>query len=93
MPELTFEAIDARVREYMQASLNKGLELARFMPGDTVDTNAEVVGLRDDIKRLRDQLASPDLRSRCRQHRPQPPRASALRRPRFRRSTPFTPRE
>ena len=58
MPDTTFEVIDARVREYMQASLNKGLELARFMPGDTVDSNAEVIGLREDIKRLRDQLAS-----------------------------------
>lgn len=70
MPDQTFEAIDARVREYMQASLNKGLELARFMPGDTVDTNAEVVGLREDINRLRDQLASqtfaPDIVSTAR---------------------------
>lgn len=58
MPELTQEEIDCRLRAYMQESLNKGLELARFMPGDTVDTNAEVIGLRDDIKRLRQQLAS-----------------------------------
>ena len=70
MPDQTFEAIDTRVRGYMQASLNKGLELARFLPGDTVDTNAEVVGLREDIQRLRDQLASqtfaPDIVSTAR---------------------------
>ncbi|QEE41801.1 MULTISPECIES: site-specific integrase [unclassified Methylobacterium] len=58
MPELTQEEIDRRLRAYMQESLNKGLEFARFIPSDTVDTNAEVIGLRDDIKRLRDQLAS-----------------------------------
>lgn len=58
MPDTTFEIIDARVREYMQASLSKGLELARLMPGDNVDTNAEVIGLRDDIKRLRRQLVA-----------------------------------
>ena len=58
MPDLTQEEIDRRLRAYMQESLNNGLEFARFIPGDTIDTNAEVIGLRDDIKRLREQLAS-----------------------------------
>lgn len=58
MPELTLAEIDGRLRAYMQDSLDRGLELARFMPGDTVDVNAEVIGLRGDIEQLRKQLAS-----------------------------------
>lgn len=58
MPELTLAEIDGRLRAYMQDSLDRGVELARFMPGDTVDVNAEVIGLRGDIEQLRKQLTS-----------------------------------
>nr|WP_187273034.1 site-specific integrase [Methylobacterium sp. WL69] len=71
MPELTFSEIDDRLRSYMQESLDKGLEFARLLPGDTmIDTKTEVIGLREDIVRLRHQLATqsfgPDIVSAAR---------------------------
>ena len=58
MPAVPVADINEKVREYFQSALNQSLEHSHLLPTDpTVDIGAEVAFLRQQVERLRQQLA------------------------------------
>lgn len=58
MPAVPVADINEKVREYFQSALNQSLEHSHLLPSDpTVDLGAEVAFLRQQVDRLRQQLA------------------------------------
>jgi integrase len=58
MPQFPIEMINARIRDYFQACLNKSLEHAQLLPVDPFgDIEKEVGYLRDSVAQMRMQLA------------------------------------